>query len=79
VPFTFVECRTPETLVRERLRQRAEGASVSDGRLEILDDFMRSYEAVRELPSSEHIALDTSGSLDKSLAALERAGFAPIA
>ncbi len=79
VPFTLVECQTPEAVARERLLRRAEGASVSDGRLEILDEFMRSYEPVRELPSPEHIALDTSGQLEASLAALERAGLSPIA
>lgn len=78
VPFTFVECRAPEAVLRERLHERAQSASVSDGRLEIFDDFKRSYEPVRELPSSEHVPLDTSRSLHESLGVLERAGLLPI-
>lgn len=58
--LTFVECIAPEALCRERLRKRATRLSVSDGRNEIFDAFMRSYEPVTELSPGEHVRLDTS-------------------
>jgi hypothetical protein len=44
---------------RARLEKRAQGPSASDGRLEIFDDFVRSYEAVTELPETQHVRFDT--------------------
>jgi predicted kinase len=73
--FSFIECRVPEDVARARLRDRARGPSVSDGRLEIFDDFVAGYETVDELPRGEHWSLDTSVSTDTSLAQLERDGF----
>ena len=67
VPFTFVECRAPVEVLRERLRRRAEGASVSDGRLEILEDFVAGWEAVDDLAASQHLALDTQRPLEESI------------
>jgi uncharacterized protein len=72
VPFHFVECRAAPELCRERLRRRAAGG-VSDGRLEIFDDFVAGWEAVTELPAGEHLILDTSLPLAESLAVLRRA------
>jgi hypothetical protein len=69
--FTFVECRVPDAVARARLAERARGASVSDGRLEIYDAFAARYEAVTELDPGEYVALDTRGSLEESLTALE--------
>lgn len=58
VPFTFVECRTGVEVCRERLAQRDFTTSVSDGRLEIFDDFVASFAPVTELPSDEHLVVD---------------------
>jgi uncharacterized protein len=74
VSFSFVECWVPEHVARERLGQRARAPSVSDGRLEIFDDFVARYEPVKELPQAEHWVLDTSGSPELGLLQLERAG-----
>lgn len=74
VPFSFVECRAPEPRLRERLERRARGPSVSDGRLEIFDAFVRSYEPVTELSDRERVVLDTAGTLASSLAALRASG-----
>jgi aminoglycoside phosphotransferase family enzyme/predicted kinase len=62
VPFRFVECRADPELCRARLRARAQGSSVSDGRLEIFDDFVASYEPVSQhdgFAPEEAIVLDT--------------------
>jgi uncharacterized protein len=60
VPFLFVECRVDPDLARERLRERAKGESVSDGRIEIFDDFMKKWEPVLELDPNAHVIVDTA-------------------
>lgn len=70
VPFTMVECRVDYDLAKERLRERAKHASVSDGRLEIFDDFVAKWQAVEELPAEQHLVLDTSRPLTETLVTL---------
>jgi len=72
VPFVFVECRAPDELCRERLREREKKRTVSDGRTEVFDDFKRSWEPADELDSSEHVVLDTSEPVAANLATLTR-------
>ena len=71
VPFLFVECRAPESVCRERLRRRERETSVSDGRLEIFDEFVASWEPVDELSAKEHLLVDTSRPLAETVAFLE--------
>jgi aminoglycoside phosphotransferase family enzyme/predicted kinase len=73
VPFLFVECQAPSDIVRERLRQRDKEPSVSDARAEFLDDFVASWEPVDELDPSEHLVLDTSGSIEENVEAIRGA------
>jgi hypothetical protein len=54
-------------VVEERLRERARTTGVSDGRLEILDDFLASFEPIEELPAAEHVVLDTTQPLAAGL------------
>jgi aminoglycoside phosphotransferase family enzyme/predicted kinase len=68
VPFRFVECCASREVALARLAERAKAESVSDGRLEIYDEFCRRWEPPSELPSGEHVVLDTSRPLDESLA-----------
>jgi aminoglycoside phosphotransferase family enzyme/predicted kinase len=70
--FTFVECRANEAVARARLEARARGPSVSDGRQEIYADLARRHEPVTELAGSEHLPVDSSGTLEQSLEQLER-------
>ncbi len=72
VPFLFVECYAPPEVCRRRLELRAREANVSDGRLEIFEDFVARWQAVDELPEAEHSILDTSKPLDANVAALKR-------
>jgi aminoglycoside phosphotransferase family enzyme/predicted kinase len=72
--FCFIECRTSDAVAKARLAERARGPSESDGRLEIYDELVASEEAVTELAANEHLRIDTSGSLEQSLAALASAG-----
>jgi aminoglycoside phosphotransferase family enzyme/predicted kinase len=72
VPFLFVECRAPRTVLVERLERRAAETGVSDGRLEILDDFLDRFEAVEELAAREHLKLGTEKPLEENLKRLDR-------
>jgi predicted kinase len=73
LPFYFVECRAEREESVRRLRHRAEGESVSDGRLEIFDDFVAQWEPVEELPPQEHLVIDTSRPLEETEALLRSA------
>ena len=73
VPFRFVECRADAEVCKSRLKARRLKAEVSDGRLEIFDEFCRSFEAVTELPAGEHVQVDTGQPLAGSLEALRAA------
>jgi predicted kinase len=73
-PFTFIECRADEAVLRARLEARAKLPSVSDGRVELLDPFLAAYESADELAPSEHVVVDTAGDITQSLDLLRRAG-----
>lgn len=70
VPFRLVECRIDYAIAKERLRERAKRASVSDGRLEIFDDFVAKWESIEEFSAEEHIVLDTSKPVETTAARL---------
>jgi uncharacterized protein len=72
--FLFVECRAPIEVNRRRLEQRARGPSISDGRLDVLDEFVQRYEPVVELDGGEHLIVDSAGPVSESLEQLARAG-----
>ena len=71
VPFTFIECAAPHALCKERLAKRALGPSVSDGRSDIFERFVASYEPVEELPAESYLKLDTSRPIEESMARIE--------
>ena len=60
VGFLFVECAADRATLHARLEKRARRAAVSDGRIEILDDFLASWEPVTELAPDQHVRLDTT-------------------
>jgi len=61
VPFLLLECSAPSELIRERLAARERGgAHESDARTDVFDEFELRFEPIDELPSSEHVRLDTS-------------------
>jgi aminoglycoside phosphotransferase family enzyme/predicted kinase len=66
VPFYFVECRADPDECRRRLRRRAETRTISDGRLEIFDDFLARWERIDEIAPREHVVVDTSLSIDEN-------------
>lgn len=67
VRFVFVECRAPVAECKRRLEERARSRSVSDGRLEIFDEFVARFDEVSELPREEHVVLDTTRPLEENM------------
>lgn len=66
-PFLFIECSVDLALCRQRLRARAQSASVSDGRLEVFEAFVASFEPVDELTAQHHLRVDTGRSVAETI------------
>jgi len=58
--FFIVECTLDEESVKQRLAQRLEQASVSDGRWEIYEPQRRRFDPVIAVPETNHVIIDTS-------------------
>ena len=58
--FFIVECTLDEAVIKERLAQRLERGSVSDGRWEILAPQQQQFEPVTEVPPANHITINTA-------------------
>jgi len=72
VPFLLVECSAPRELIAERLAARESAAThESDARADLIDEFAARFERIDELPSSEHLRLDTSRPRDENRQLLE--------
>jgi predicted kinase len=68
----FVEASAAPEVCRSRLRERARSPSVSDGRIDIFDAFMKQFEVIDELPAGQHSRIDTGGSQDQTRAQIAR-------
>src|SRR5262249_56455144 len=58
--FLFVETTCDDATLRERLRRRAAGPSVSDATESLLARVRAEFEPVTELPAAEHLLPDTT-------------------
>ena len=63
--FFIVECTLDEESIKQRLTQRREQGSVSDGRWEIFEPQKRQFEPVVEVSPQNHVIIDTSQPVDK--------------
>jgi aminoglycoside phosphotransferase family enzyme/predicted kinase len=63
----FVECTSPEPILRQRLADRREEGLVTDARLRHFDAQCRAFEPMDELPESMHIRVRTDAPLAESL------------
>jgi hypothetical protein len=57
---------------RARLVARDRKQSVSDATPAIYEAFAAGYEAISEMPPTEHVRIDTSGTIDEALAQVRR-------
>ena len=65
--FFIVECTLDEDTIRQRLSERLAQGSISDGRWEIYEPQKRQFEPVREVPTANHVIIDTSQSVDEAV------------
>ena len=68
-----METRCDDATLRERLRRRATGPSVSDATVELLDKMRPGFQPVTELSPGEHLAVDTTTGLETQVAAVRAA------
>jgi aminoglycoside phosphotransferase family enzyme/predicted kinase len=67
VNLIFIECVCPESLIRERLKQREITPTISDARLSHIGQIKALFEPVTEVPHEMHIPVNTEGPLEQSL------------
>lgn len=71
--FLIIECVISEEEIRQRLEQRMQGASISDGRWEIFETQKADFDKITEFSPDEHMELNTSGEINVIIRpALER-------
>ena len=68
--FLFAETMSDDATLRERLRRRAAGPSVSDADEGLLDRVRAEFEPVTELAAGEHVRVDTTGSIGAGVRAV---------
>jgi predicted kinase len=77
VKLLFIECRTAEDIIIQRLRQREQDARrISDTNAEIYLSQIRDFEALNEVPSASHRVVDTNQPHAAALLEIERIMFA---
>ncbi len=65
--FFILECTLNEKLIRQRLTERLEQGSVSDGRWEIFEIQKEKFEPVVEVPPQNHVIIDSSRPIGENL------------
>ena len=68
--FLFAETVSDDATLRERLRRRAAGPSVSDAGESLLERVRAEFEPVTELAAGEHVRVDTTGPPDAGVRAV---------
>ncbi len=70
--FFVLECICSEKEIKNRLSHRFEKESVSDGRMEIFDEIKEDFKEINEVPSQNHIIINTSGSVEEAVSQVLR-------
>jgi predicted kinase len=72
VPVLFLECRTSPAEVERRLREREQrGDAISDATWAVALREQDDFPAFADLPERAHLVINTEGSLEEALAAVE--------
>jgi aminoglycoside phosphotransferase family enzyme/predicted kinase len=70
IGFRFIECAADRETCRERLRLRARGPSISDGREADFERFLDAWEPRDGIPDGEYARVDTTLPLEQEWSAL---------
>jgi aminoglycoside phosphotransferase family enzyme/predicted kinase len=65
--FLTIECTLDEESIKQRLAQRLEQGSASDGRWEIYEPQKKAFEAVVEVPPQKHVIIDSSKPVEENI------------
>jgi hypothetical protein len=65
--FLIIECTLDEESIKQRLAQRLEQGSASDGRWEIYQPQKRAFETVVEVPPQKHVIIDSSKPVEENI------------
>jgi hypothetical protein len=65
--FFIVECSLDEKAIKQRLAQRLEEGSTSDGRWEIYQPQKRAFDPVVEVPPQNHVIINTSKPVEENI------------
>ncbi len=65
--FLIIEFTLDEESIKQRLAQRLEQGTTSDGRWEIYPSQKRAFEAVVEVPPQKHVIIDTSKPVEENI------------
>jgi aminoglycoside phosphotransferase family enzyme/predicted kinase len=76
VNVLFIECRCGQSLLRQRLTQREEEKSVSDARLQHLEEQSKAFEPLNELPDNLHLPINTEQPVHLSVLEILSKGYA---
>lgn len=63
----FIECVTPENVIKERIMRRETEPSISDARLHHLEQFKKRFEPLNELRDEVHIHINTARPLAENM------------
>ena len=67
VKFLIIECILDEEIIKQRLAQRLEKDSASDGRWEIYQSQKKAFEPVVEVPPQKRVIIDTSKPVEENI------------
>jgi hypothetical protein len=67
VNVLFIECAARQEILIDRLRQRENGVSVSDARVQHLEYLQRRFEPLADIPETLHLRVDTEEPLPENL------------
>ncbi len=65
--FFIIECTLDEEGIKQRLAQRLEQETISDGRWEIYAPQKRAFDPVVEVPPQNHVIIDTSSTVEETV------------
>ena len=71
----FIECIAPDEVLRQRLKNRENGQSVSDARLEHFTVLSKRFEPLTEIDPGQHIRLDTTRPMETCMHDLQTAAY----
>jgi aminoglycoside phosphotransferase family enzyme/predicted kinase len=65
--FFVLECILDEALIKQRLAERLQASTVSDGRVEILEPQKSQFEPITDVPETNHVIIDAAKPIEANI------------